>query len=75
MKDEASVLLFDSERPTSHVSHASSGRDEKFNIKALKGRRYQIHATAPFGRFLQSIMQEVPDEGSTESVRLVCKAL
>jgi len=71
---EASVLLFDTERPTSHVSHASSGRDGRFNIRALKGRRYQIQATAPFGRFLQSIKQEVPDEGSTESVRLVAIA-
>jgi hypothetical protein len=71
---DASVLLFDSERPKSHVSNARSGGDGRFTIRALKDRHYQIQATFFRGRLLESTTQEVPDEGGTEPLRLVVVA-
>lgn len=74
---EASVLLFDTEQPRSHVSNASTGRDGRFSIKALKSRRYKIQATVltpASGRFLESAMQEVADEAGAEPLRLVVVA-
>jgi len=74
---DASVLLFDAEQPTSHVSNASSGRDGRFSIKALQGRHYRIQASAlshASRQFLQSAVQEVPDDGKVGPLTLLAVA-
>jgi 5-hydroxyisourate hydrolase-like protein (transthyretin family) len=70
----ASVLLYDSEQPRSHVSNATTGADGRFSVPALERRRYRIqasHFTISSGTLFESELKDVPDDTTNEPLTLV----